>query len=84
MQKTVNSPTTSVVDMSLFVFLIFSYIFQHSDSASAAELFSSDGERCLLNSDVGTEYLFCIMACSTTNLSSVEVRQDYHSSPILI
>lgn len=37
MQKTVNSPTTSVVDMSLLIFLIFSYIFHHNDSASTAE-----------------------------------------------
>lgn len=48
MQKTVNSPTTSVVDMLLFIFLIFSYIFQHSDSASTAEQFSRmmEKDRC--------------------------------------
>lgn len=40
MQKTVNSPTTSVVNMSLFIFLIFSYIFQQSEFQQQAQLSS--------------------------------------------
>lgn len=72
MQKTVSSPTTSVVYISLFIFLIFSYIFQQWLSKHNWAIFQNDGESCLSNSYISIEYLICITANPTTDLSSVE------------
>lgn len=72
MQKTVSSPTTSVVDISLFTFLIFSYTFQQWLSKHNWAIFQNDGESCWSNSYISIEYLTCIKANSTTDLFSVE------------
>lgn len=50
MQKPVSSPTTSVVHISLFMFLIFSYIFPEWLSKHNWAIFQNDSESCLSNS----------------------------------
>lgn len=72
MQKTVSSPPTSVVDISLFIFLIFSYVFQQWLRKHNWAIFQNDGESFLSNSYMSNEHLICIMVNSTTDLSSVE------------
>lgn len=75
MQKTVSSPTPSVVDILLFIFLIFSCMFQQWLSKHNWAFLQSDGESCLSNSHTSIEYLICIMGNSTTDLPPVEDEQ---------
>lgn len=72
--KRLSSPTTSVVDISLFylshLFLYIPTVTQHTQLSNFPEWW-----RKLLVSYINIECLICIMANSTTDLSSVEERQ---------